>query len=218
MSRKTQKCYEALFDFIGDRKIIDLKGTKTFITNNELAVRNALKLKFPLSKLSACQFHLAQAVHKNASKINGFFNYIRHCDDASNIYYKLMNLALLPPHDIDPTYKLLEERARELKNPKLDVFIEYFRRQWIIKEGANKISVFGDEPRTTSGAEGYNRNLNSYCQKKQSFFWCCASIRNQEFMKSKEFATFVESGGLRGCNKKTKDKVSSFKVVREKSG
>lgn len=118
-----------------------------------------------------------------------------------------MYLALLPANCIDRIFSLLVEKAKGINDAKLNEFMEYYRRQWIVKEGSEKISVFGNEMRSTSPAEGYNRALNDYCKKKGSFVWFCFSIRNQEFMKASESLQFAESGGLVGPQQKKDDKV-----------
>lgn len=206
MNRRTQIAYNAVFDFI-NAKVLDMNGTKEFYTDYEVALRNALREKFPSSKLKGCIFHLTQAVKRNASKIKGLVEFIRQNEAAQKIYYKLMYLAMLPANQIIPMFNSLKDSAKELNNEQLDSFFSYYRRQWITKEGPQKISVFQNEIRTTSSAEGYNRALNQYCMKKASFSWFCVSIRNQEFMKRAEFAGFVESGGIVGNGRKKIDKV-----------
>lgn len=206
MSSKSQKSYEAVFEFI-DAKIFDLSGTKMFITDFELASRNALRKRYPRSKQSGCEFHFAQAVRRKATKIDGFVDFIRKNSAAKKVYYKLMYLPLLPVNSIESTFKSLRQAADTIDKKKFEPFIKYYHKQWIKKEGAHKISVFGKEVRTTSSAEGYNRALGDYCLKKGSFIWFCVSIRNQEFMKSEEFGAYVESGGLVGWHQKKADKV-----------
>lgn len=207
MDRRTKEAYNSVFDFI-NAKVFDMAGTKIFYTDFELATRNSLKEKYPSAKLSTCHFHFAQAIYKNASKINGLKEYIRENEAAKSIYYKLMYLALLPASDIIQMFNSLKSEANDLRNRKLDKFVSYFRRQWIVKEGPQKISVFDNEIRTTSSAEGYNRALNDYCKKKGSFPWFCASIRNQEYMKRSEFSGFAASGGILGNNRKKVDMVN----------
>lgn len=207
MDKKTQKAYEAVFEFINS-KIFDLSGTKRFFTDYEMAIRNALKKKYPRSKRSACHFHFAQAIRKKATQIDGFIEFLQSNISAKKIYYQLMYLPLLPSEFIVPVFDKLKKNAFALNRGKFEAFIQYYDRQWIKKEGARKISVFGIEIRTTSGAEGYNRALGAYCHKKGSFVWFCVAIRNQEFMKSKEMFSFVESGGLTGYKQKKEDKVS----------
>lgn len=137
-----------------------------FKTDYELAMRNAPKKKCPMSKLSACHFHFAQAIHTNSQKIDGFIDLLKSKDIARKMNYKLMYIPLFPVNEINPIFSSLEKVAAELNEASMDRFIEYYKRQWIRKEGARNISVFGDEISTTSPAEGYNRALNAYCQKK----------------------------------------------------
>lgn len=212
MDKRTKAAYSAVFDFI-NTKIFDLAGTKMFYTDFELAIRNALREKYPASKLSTCHFHFAQAVQKNASKIKGLTEFIRENESARNIYYRFIYLALLPPNDIIPMFNHLKSEVKDLSNTKMTKFVSYFCRQWIKKEGPQKISVFENDIRTTSSAEGYNRALNDYCRKKGSFPWFCVSIRNQEYMKRAEFTGFVASGGILGNKRKKSDVVIIYSNI-----
>lgn len=99
MSRKTSDAYEAAFDFI-NLKIFNMEGTKLFVTDYELALRNALRKKYPGSKLSSCHFHFAQAIRRKGTQIHGFIDFLRSNDAAKKIYYKLMYLPLLPPESL----------------------------------------------------------------------------------------------------------------------
>lgn len=207
MDSKTQKAYKAVFEFI-DSKIFDLSGTKMFITDYEIALRNALRKRYPRSKQTGCHFHFAQAIRRKATKIHGFIDFIRENDAARKVYYKCMYLPLLLPASIEPLFENIRKEAESIDKTKFEQFLKYFHKQWIRKEGPRKISVFGKEVRTTSAAEGYNRALGEYCHKKGSFIWLCVSLRSQEFMKSTEFRSYVESGGLIGGARKTADKVN----------
>lgn len=206
MSRKTRKAYEAVFDFINE-KIFDLSGTKEFITDYETALRKALKKKYRRAKLSACHFHFAQALRRKAKSISGFMEFLRNNEAAKKNYFDLMYLPLLKAKQIELAFNEIRKKAEQIDRIKFEPFIKYFHKQWIKKEGPKEISVYGHETRTTSAAEGFNRNLNAYCQKNGSFVWFCVSIRNQVFMKSNEMFEFVKSGGLVGCQQKKEDKV-----------
>lgn len=89
MTKKSQKAYEAVFDFI-DAKIVSLKGTKRFYTDYEKAMRNALKKKYRKSKQTACHFHFTQAVRRKAMKLTGFMEFLQHNKNVRKIYYKLL--------------------------------------------------------------------------------------------------------------------------------
>lgn len=208
MTKKSRACYEAVFDFI-NLKICDLTGTKMFVTDYEAAMRGSLRNSFPSAKLSACFFHFAQAVRKNAKETKGLMDFLNsNKKKIKSLYYKLMYLPHLPPQHVNSIFIDLKKEIESLKSEEFNKFITYYEKQWMVTEGARRISVFENELRSTSPAEGYNRALNDYCQKKGSFVWFCVSIRNQEFMKCKEFDKFIESGGLVGDKRKNSDKVS----------
>lgn len=206
MSKRTKKVYKSVFKFI-NAKIFNLNGAKTFYTDFETATRNALNEKFPHAKIKLCHFHFAQAVRRKATKINGFIDFLRENTAAKRIYYQLMYLPLLPAKCILSIFEEISTKANVISQVKFEEFLKYYAKQWIRREGPRKISVFGSEMRTTSAAEGYNRALSDYCHKKGSFFWFCVSIRNQEYMKQKEFTAYAESGGLLGHHQKKEDKV-----------
>lgn len=208
MSKKSQKCYEAVFNFI-QAKVFDMSGVKTFVTDFELAMRNALKKQYTNALFTACHFHYTQAVRRKMTQLPQLANYIKSNDAAKQIYHKILCLPLLPHNEIEPTLRLLVKDIEDIGgDDEFEDFLKYYERQWMRKEGPRKISVFGNEIRTTSSAEGNNRNLNAYCQKKGSFIWFVASIRNQEFMKYSELKSFVESGGLVGNKQKKEYKVN----------
>lgn len=117
MYKRTTAAYTAVFDFM-NAKIFDMSGTKTFYTDFVLAMRNALKKKYPASKLS------------------------------SFILLLKANLPLLPPRAIAAMFDTIKNEAKELGNASFDRFISYYYRQWMEKEGPQKISVFDDEIRT----------------------------------------------------------------------
>lgn len=213
MNRKTLTCYESAFEFVIE-KIIDFRRTvKLFITDYEMSMRNAIRSKFTFSKLSACFFHYAQAIRRKASKIPGFFNFLHVNSSAREIYYKIMYLALLPKSKINATYDSLKIKADEISHRDFELFLKYYHKQWITKEGADSFSVFGREIRTTCAAEGYNRVLSEYCQKHGSFIWFVASIRNQEFMKTNELREFIKSAGTTGDPQKKEYKVNNIHIA-----
>lgn len=212
MTHKSQEAYESVFEFI-NAKFFRFNGIKTFYSDFELAMRNALKKICPHAKNKLCHFHFAQAIRRKATKIRGFIDFLHGNDEAKKVYYQLMYLPLLPAKSIESTFNEICEKADAINKNKFKEMIRYYSQQWIKKEGPRKISVFGNEIRTTSSAEGYNRALSGYCHKKGSFFWFCVSIRNQEFMKAKEFQSFAESGGLVGNHQKKEDKVKFAPVL-----
>lgn len=177
MSRKTQSCYEDVFEFINNKVFNMRERIKLAITDYETAMRNAINVKFVRAELSGCMFHFAQALRRKASKTQTFLNFLRVNDEAHKIYYKFINLALLPCTVIPETFELLSEEANNVSRNNFSGFLKYFRSQWLNKEGARNFSVFGKEIRTTNAAEGYNRVLSDYCKKKAVSY---GSLRQSE--------------------------------------
>lgn len=208
MDRKSQACYEAVLEFIIS-KIYDIRSTvKLFITDYEIAMRNAIRKKCINGVFTACLFHHTQALRRRALKIDGFFEFLRDNKPARFVYHKIMYLALLPAYEIATTFDYLKTEAEKIDRIEFEEFLNYYHKQWIRNEGPSQFSVFGKEIRTTSAAEGFNRALNEYCHKHGSFIWFVVSIRNQEHMKSNELVQFIESGGLCGSRQAKVYKVS----------
>lgn len=132
MSRKTRRCYEHLFKYI-KKHLIDLGESKSIMTDFECAMRNALRIVFPQTKLNACWFHFTQAAKKRAMQTPQLYPYLYLHKDAREIYYKLLSLPLLHPRDIIPEFQKLKVIALAKHRAVFAEFIKYFERQWILK-------------------------------------------------------------------------------------
>lgn len=130
MSRKTQRCYEHLFNCIRT-EIVHLKPA-TVVTDYEVAMRNALAKIFPTAQLVSCWFHFCQAVKRHGSQLGGFLLAARASSECSKIYYQLMCLPLLPAEHIMPTYTAIKLEAQVMGNT-FDLFLDYFEKQWLRK-------------------------------------------------------------------------------------
>lgn len=76
MSRKTQRAYEAVFNYINSH-ILQINNIASFTSDYELAMRNALEKLFPKVKRFACYFHYCQAVKRRAYQTDGLVKLIR---------------------------------------------------------------------------------------------------------------------------------------------
>lgn len=134
MSRKTQVCYSHILNYI-DKNICSLEA-RTFMTDFELAMRNAISIQYPEAELNCCWFHFCQAVKRKGAKIGGFIDFIRNNLTARDIYYKLMCLPLLPAQYIVPAFETLEKRVAAepvvVASDAYSTFMEYFRSHWIV--------------------------------------------------------------------------------------
>lgn len=102
----------------------------------------------------------------------------------------------------------MKEKAYAIdKKAFIELFV-YFQRQWLVRvgislkffhlfdshyscvyflyEGAVKISVFGQDFRTTGTVEAYNKQLGDTMAKHGSFFRFVLALNQQEYAKSSE--------------------------------
>lgn len=131
MTRKTQRAYKHLFQYINER-VCSLK-CNSFTSDYEVAIRNALTILFPGSRIVACWFHYSQALKRKVRQIPGFERFLRGCAAAEEIYYKLQCLPLLPFEDILSAFEQLKQDALAIDKKQFRHFLKYFERQWICK-------------------------------------------------------------------------------------
>lgn len=131
MTRKTQRSYQHLFEYINEN-VCSLK-CNTFTSDYEVAMRNALAILFPGTRLVACWFHYSQALKRKVRQIPNFERFLHGCAAAEAIYYKLQCLPLLPAKYILDTFKQLKEEALAIDKKKFRLFLKYFEHQWIVK-------------------------------------------------------------------------------------
>lgn len=161
MTRKSQKCYADVFKYVHEN-VISLQ-CQSFTTDNETAMRNALREQFPTTCLVACHFHFCQAVKSKAAEI-GMSKIIQFDEKVRHIYICFQNIPLLPPQYIVDAFNALHDEARDMDNSKNEwqKFITYYRSQWIRKETPKSISVNDACMRTTSAVESINKKLSVY--------------------------------------------------------
>lgn len=131
MTRKTQRAYQHLFSYINER-VCSLK-CKSFTSDYEVAMRNALAILFPGTRLVACWFHYSQALKRKVKQIPGFQRFLHGNEAAEEIYYKLQCLPLLPSEHILSAFQQLKKEALAIDKKKFRFFLTYFQRQWIVK-------------------------------------------------------------------------------------
>lgn len=105
ISRKTQIAYEAIFKFI-DSNIFSLVG-RSFMTDFEISMRNALRILYTNAHQYTCWFYFSQACKRQANKFEGFIIRRRNEKELRTIFAKFTCLPLLPPQDIKNGFDLL---------------------------------------------------------------------------------------------------------------
>lgn len=131
MSRKSTVCYEHALKYIHDN-IIDLTCS-SFTTDYEKSMRNSLKKLYPESQFVTCYFHYCQAVKRKAYSTDSLHNLLQRNEDALFVYHRIQCLPLLPAEDIAACFDDLEKEAFSINKKVFKPFLDYFKKQWIIK-------------------------------------------------------------------------------------
>lgn len=116
--------YTHVFKYV-KKHIFNLE-CKSFTTDYEKALKNAIRSCFPSSKRVSCWFHYTQAVRKKVSKLPSLFHLIRTNPDVAKLYFKFQSLPLLRHDFIESAFESLDK----------DVFIpfvDYFHSRWMIR-------------------------------------------------------------------------------------
>lgn len=82
-------------------------------------------------------------------------------DQGKNFVRKLQALPLLPAEMIDEAFDWLCSQATPDIHKFFDEYLVYIKSQWLTKVGAQNLSVFGLDLRTTNPLEAYHGTLTS---------------------------------------------------------
>lgn len=134
------------------------------MSDYERALRNALRNNFPGIPIRGCWFHFTQAVRRKASQIPGFFDEIWRSEAKKQFFHKILALPLIRENEISSAFALLKDEVLNFENP-CKLFLKYFERQWLRREGPSNICVYWELNRTNNLSESYN----SYLNKKMNF-------------------------------------------------
>lgn len=140
MTRKTQRAYQHLLEFI-EKNVCSLK-CKSFTSDYEIALRNALAILYPNTRLVACWFHYSQALKRKVRQLPGFERFLRGNEAAEKIYYKLQCLPLLSSQHILSAFEHLKREALAIDKSKFRSFLKYFEQQWIRKVRVHVFIVY----------------------------------------------------------------------------
>lgn len=216
MSHKSQVAYDAVLKYINEEII--LLECRAYMTDYELALRNAFAKVALNAEDSACHFHFVQANKRYVQRLRELVDFLKSKgDDAkagNELFNHLLNLPLLPADQIKEMFLQIKHKALALNHKGFKRYLNYFENQWIIKEGPEKISVFGRLHRTTSAVEAANRVLGQNLPTKGGFWPMVRSLRFQEQKWAYNLRLIAKSGGAEGPKKKLASRVS-FSVIHK---
>lgn len=130
MTRKTSKCYKAVFEFIEEKLLFKLEP-KEFMTDYEDGMRLAIKKQWPNAIIHGCWFHLCKAILKRARKL-GMVKLLQRSSKAKIILRGLMSVALLPAEKIMEGFLSVKRFANKSRLfEKFRKLFVYFERYWL---------------------------------------------------------------------------------------
>lgn len=128
MSRKSQACYTHLFETL--RKEFPLDG-RSFMTDYEVALRNALRVVYPAMDQKTCWFHYCQAARRKCSSFPKLMHKLKSNETLKRAYFKLLALPLLPAEHIVSCFQMIKSELVDVQEAKK--FLNYFEKQWLEK-------------------------------------------------------------------------------------
>lgn len=132
MTQKTKEAYTHLFKYI-EENVCSLQCS-SFMSDFELAMRNAIAEVWPNADYTTCWFHLCQACERQVAKNNALLKLLRSKNkEAIVIYKKILALALLPADEIVGAFEKLATEAMSKFPTQFRPFLSYYRKQWIQK-------------------------------------------------------------------------------------
>lgn len=167
MSSQTTDDYAAIFIFLRDILFGVNQAVLSVTSDFEQAIRAAVRKVWPQADVNGCNFHLCQAVEKNAKNKPGLAGGKLA---AGTIHRKIiimfMRLSLLPLERINAGFVSLLDYIQEkgsddddFEPSDFDDFIEYFNQTWFVRFPPATWCASDKDRRTNNNAEGHNRKI-----------------------------------------------------------
>lgn len=137
MTRKTQSCYTAVFQYI-ETHVFSLEPTE-MMTDFEAGMRNSIRTVYPKSKLRGCWFHYCSALRKKTKKFR-LRPIINSNPYARFLFKELMSLPLLPAVNIVQGYKHIKRLAQSYQMfENFRGYFRYFESFWLVEVNEKEI-------------------------------------------------------------------------------
>ena len=139
----------------------------------ELAMRTAIKSRFPATKLYGCRFHFAKAIFAKIKNVLGLGAYLRPRGNQtqkklSHLARQYMAVPLLRPEDMKGQVERIGKEIRALATVHCTAKVvrsfnklhNYIVKYWMEYQGPTNVSVFGATHKTNNIHERLNGSLN----------------------------------------------------------
>ena len=131
LTNKDEELYVAVLQKI--RELVPHLEPGCVMLDWEQAARNAVKRVYRGIRMNGCWFHYTQAIWRKTQKC-GLASTYRRNHECVSFVKKIMAIPFLPAELILPTYSLLQiPTLQQSQMTKLEVFLNYFKKQWLTK-------------------------------------------------------------------------------------
>lgn len=209
MKGRTQDAYIRLLQYI-EENVCQLKP-KSFTSDYEAALRNALRSVYPLCEVSGCYFYYCQAIKKNACQIPNFLTLLQENGNAKKLYHKFLALPLLRLDKIPEASLSLIAEGSTIGGA-FTQFIGYFQRKWIRREGASSFCVFRRVSRTNNLVESHNSRLRAKIHVKRNIFKFLDYLLDEDVIKSRELSQVMAGGDQVYCKQRLATKRRNARI------
>ncbi|KAI6654464.1 hypothetical protein LOD99_860 [Oopsacas minuta] len=169
LTNKDDELYVAVIQKI--RELVPQLEPDCAMSDWEQAARNAVKRVYPGIRVNGCWFHYTQAIWRKTQKY-GLASTCRGNSECASFVKKIMAIPFLPAELILPIYNLLQiPTLQQSQMKKLEVFLNYFEKQWLTKIGPEELSIFNLKYVTNNAAESYHGKLKSIIKSSHPRIW-----------------------------------------------
>ncbi|KAK0396666.1 hypothetical protein QR680_001806 [Steinernema hermaphroditum] len=196
MANKTEDSYAKVFEKIADR--MNGRQPRSFMSDYELAARNAVQARFPDVQLKGCLFHLGQSVYRYVSK-KGYVSFYNQVDsEFRKLIRSLIALSLLPLNTVEEGFQELTSRISDLPPAERDAafavfayfettYVSRFNRQgpmpprFPMDTWNSHEAVVNDLPRTNNALEGFHHAFKSnFANSKPNLSKVLVALQEEE--------------------------------------
>ena len=181
---------------------------------------------FPQTRIRLCYFHFSNNIRK---RINNtvFKSLFSSNSNTLKCVLGYKGLSFIPIIYIIPVFELLCEKAKDINNPNLNNFMDYFKKEWVYGTETSYWNYYREfDLKTNNASEGYNHKINNIFGHKRPFIYhALFEYRNliKEFLDNykkniiNHGSGIIETNPLRNAVKNVLDKYDEdyLKLRRE---
>lgn len=155
----------------------------------ELALSNAIIGIWNNSKIRYCYFHYHQIIERKMKK---YSNLVNNNIEAVELFKRIKTLPLIPNIYAKDIFNLINAKN---KISELNEFLDYYEKTFIKKYEIDYWNYFKEfNLRTNNPCENYTNRLNSFFEKKPTFYYLVHILAREESLIKKEYEALINNG------------------------